>query len=273
MSQAAVRHDYDEMDRSKSHGGRHRAPARINFAVTPAQLRVVSVICALFVAGAAYWTWHSMPRPVESLPLGRGGGGPTSSTAPSAAAASGGTPAPAARGSSEKPSASGPAGGQGGGAAGPGVGPPILVDVVGAVRRPGVVAVPEGSRVRDVVKAAGGLSGSRGSLNMARIVVDGEQVVVGNVVGAAGQAWPGQNAGGTGSAGSGSGTGGPTPPLDLNTATAEQLDRLPRIGEVTAQKIIDWRAEHGRFTSVDQLGEISGIGSRTLEGLRKLVRV
>ncbi len=138
----------------------------------------------------------------------------------------------------------------------------LLVHVVGEVRHPGVVRLPAGSRVVDAVKEAGGLrrSGELGSTNLARVLVDGERIEVGAVEG-------------PGPGGSASGGGATSGPLDLNTATAEQLDTLPGIGPVTAAKILGWRTTNGRFTAVDELAEVPGIGPKTLAELRPHVRV
>lgn len=147
----------------------------------------------------------------------------------------------------------------------------VLVHVAGAVRRPGVVELPAGSRVADAVEAAGGASraAATASVNLARVLVDGEQVVVqrrGAQPVAAAPGGPGvSSAGASGSV--------PTGPVDLNTATMEQLDALPGIGPVLAQRILDWRGAHGRFSSVDELGEVSGIGEATLSDLRPVVTV
>jgi competence protein ComEA len=128
----------------------------------------------------------------------------------------------------------------------------VVVDVVGRVRRPGLVRLPAGSRVDDAVRAAGGavpgtdLSG----VNLARVLVDGEQIAVGITPRA-----PPPGASGSSAAGAGL--------INLNTATAEQLDSLPGIGPVLAQRILDWRTEHGRFVSADQLRQVSGIGEAT----------
>jgi competence protein ComEA len=148
--------------------------------------------------------------------------------------------------------------------------PEVVVHVTGAVRRPGLVELPGGSRVNDAISAAGG--GTRkadlASVNLARVLVDGEQIVVlrRGVLSASGVS-PG--APGTGPAGVAS----PGQPVDLNNATLEQLDGLPGVGPVLAQRIIDWRSKHGRFSSVDELTDVSGIGEQTLADLRALVRV
>ncbi len=137
-------------------------------------------------------------------------------------------------------------------------GPLLVVDVEGKVRRPGLVRVPEGSRVDDALRAAGGvLPGvSTASLNLAQKLTDGQQVLVGL------QPAPGSPGGGA--------TGGL---LDLNLASAQDLDGLPGIGPVLAQRIVDWRTEHGRFASVDQLREVSGIGEAKYSSLKSKVRV
>jgi competence protein ComEA len=143
----------------------------------------------------------------------------------------------------------------------------LVVHVVGEVRRPGVVALPAGSRVADAVEAAGGLrrGAELGATNLARVLADGERVDIG-----------GDEAAGSGTGvpgGVGSAVGAHVGLIDLNTATAEQFDTLPGIGPVTAAKILAWRAEHGRFSVVDELAEVPGIGPKTLAELRPHVRV
>lgn len=149
-------------------------------------------------------------------------------------------------------------------------GPEIVVDVSGKVREPGIHRLPAGSRVADALRAAGGArpGTDTDSLNRARFLVDGEQVVVG------GPAAPGLGAGGTaagGSAGAVPGAGS-VAPVSLNTATVEQLDTLPGVGPVLAQHIVDYRTQHGGFRSVDELREVNGIGERRFADLRNLVR-
>ncbi|GAA4979589.1 hypothetical protein GCM10023205_55290 [Yinghuangia aomiensis] len=150
----------------------------------------------------------------------------------------------------------------------------VSVHVVGKVARPGVLALPAGSRVDDALKAAGGaLPGTDLSvLNLAHVLVDGEQIPVG-VPGATAPPPVPAVVPGPAAAGAGGGKAAAGGVVDLNTATAEQLDALPGIGPVMAAHILDWRREHGRFTSVDQLREIRGIGARRLEEIRSKVRV
>jgi competence protein ComEA len=145
----------------------------------------------------------------------------------------------------------------------------LVVYVVGAVRRPGVYRLAEGARVEDAVARAGGTT-RRADLigvNLAAPLVDGEQVLVPARLPAAVAAAEGT----PGSAGSVAGSSSPAAPVQLSVATAEQLDTLPGIGPVTAQKIIDYRAAHGAFRSVDDLDEVPGIGPARVEQLRGLV--
>lgn len=148
----------------------------------------------------------------------------------------------------------------------------VVVDVAGRVREPGLVRVPAGSRVADVIAAAGGFTRSKDavSVNQARIVSDGEQIVVGG--GGAVAAGGGAGAGGTSSGGMGSG-GAPARPVDLNSATLAELETLPGVGPVLAQRIVDHRTSNGRFTSVDELRDVSGIGDKTFTDLAPRVRV
>ena len=143
----------------------------------------------------------------------------------------------------------------------------VVVSVVGTVRKPGLVRLALGARVDDAVRAAGGATAALGQLNLARKLVDGEQVVVGPAApGSAPSAGGGSSStGSTGSTGDGR--------LDLNLATATELDALPGIGPVLAQRILDWRTEHGRFASVDQLREVPGIGESKYVGLKAKVAV
>ncbi len=138
-----------------------------------------------------------------------------------------------------------------------------VVHVAGAVRNPGVYTLKLGARVRDAVRRAGGASsgGDANAINLAAKVADGAQVIVPLKAGAA-----------TAAIGSGGSTAAaPTAPISLGNATVEQLDTLDGVGPATAEKIIQWRTEHGGFTSVDDLGEVPGIGPKKLEALRSQV--
>jgi competence protein ComEA len=194
-----------------------------------AELVGVVVVAAVTLAGAGFWYSRSLPRPVEVT------AGPR--TPP--------VPAP--------------------GAATPTIAPaPILVDVAGWVRHPGVYEFVAGARVIDALDAAGGArpGAELQVLNLAAPLADGTQVVVPKrgetpVVGVE----PGAESGSAGAL------------VNVNTATADQLEALPGIGEVTAQAIIDYRTENGPFSSVDELLDVSGIGDVTLENIRELVTV
>jgi competence protein ComEA len=135
---------------------------------------------------------------------------------------------------------------------------PLVVDVAGAVRRPGLYRFKQGARVAEAIARAGGLThqAERTAVNLAAPLADGEQVLV------AARGSPA--AGATGAAAT-------TGPVSLSSATAEQLDALPGVGPVTAQKIVAYRQAHGPFTSVDGLDAIPGIGPARLADLRPLV--
>ncbi|HZJ69891.1 MAG TPA: ComEA family DNA-binding protein, partial [Planctomycetota bacterium] len=136
----------------------------------------------------------------------------------------------------------------------------VVVDVVGAVRRPGLYRLRQGSRIADAVARAGGATDKAdlAQVNLAAPLADGEQVVV-------------PRRGAPAAIGGGSSTGAPAGPVQLSTATLEQLDTLPGVGPSTAQKILDYREKHGAFSSVDELDAVPGIGPKRLEQLRELV--
>lgn len=151
----------------------------------------------------------------------------------------------------------------------------LVVHVVGAVRRPGLYRLREGARVADAVARAGGATrgAELAALNLAAPLVDGVQVLVPSRLAAAGA---GGATGGDASLGVPSGStaataGGIGPKLSLSSATADELDELPGVGPITAQKILDYRAEHGPFRSVDDLDAVPGIGPTRIEQLRDLV--
>src|SRR4051812_20859548 len=139
------------------------------------------------------------------------------------------------------------------------------VHVAGAVRRPGVYRIPSWARLDLAIRRAGGPTrrADLEGVNLAAKISDGQQVIV--PVRVPGGAPVAAASGGAGAA--------PAQPISLNTATAEQLDQLDGVGPTTAQKILDWRREHGGFASIDQLKQISGIGPKRFEALRDSVRM
>jgi competence protein ComEA len=140
----------------------------------------------------------------------------------------------------------------------------LVVHVVGEVRRPGLYRLRDGARIADAVHRAGGAlrDADLAAVNLAAPLVDGVQILV-----------PARAVAPSGSpAGSGGGaTGAATGPVSLSSATLEELDQLPGVGPVTAQKIVDYRTEHGPFASVDELDAVPGIGPTRIEQLRELV--
>lgn len=217
----------------------------------PRALAALTVVLVVAAGLAGGYFWAGRPEPVRAPELVR--------AAPAAAA-------PAVSVGSATRAGPGPGPGSGAGGA------RVIVDVGGKVRRPGVLTLPAGSRVVDALRAAGGAKPEADltGLNRARVLFDGEQVLVG---------LPGTPAGGSGlgsgggsSSGGGAGGGGPAVPLSLNTATVEQLDTLPGVGPVLARHIVDHRAEHGGFRSVGELREVNGIGERRFAELERLVR-
>ena len=151
----------------------------------------------------------------------------------------------------------------------------LIVDVAGAVRRPGVYRLAAGARVEDALRHAGGPTrrADLAQINRAQKLEDGRQVLVpargagtGEAAGASGV-----TAAATGAAAAGA--AGPVVPINLNTATLDQLEQLDGVGPATAQKILDFRRTHGGFGSVDELRQVPGIGDKRLAGLRDHVRV
>ncbi|MFE2536626.1 ComEA family DNA-binding protein [Streptomyces sp. NPDC059371] len=218
-----------------------------------AALTVLLVVAAVF---AVQHFWTGRTRPVRAPEV------------MSAAAPYAGKRAPGDRpgGESGAPAGTPDAPGTGGGV--------VVVDVGGKVRTPGLRRLPAGSRVEDALRAAGGLRPGTDSdgLNRARVLVDGEQIMVGATAPPTG-AGPG-GAGGSGPFGATGSLAGAVPPapIPLNTATVEQFDSLPGVGPVLARHIVDYRVAHGGFRSVDELREVNGIGDRRFADLRDLVR-
>lgn len=209
----------------------------------PGHLAVLALAVALALAVTTWWVIRDRPD-----------------TAPTGAPLTGESVAPlvaAEPSASSAPDDAASAGGEGA---------QVTVDVAGKVRRPGIVVLDQGARVTDAIDAAGGAK--RGvdttALNLARVLVDGEQIVVGAPAGhgPAGAAAP-----------PAAGSAAPGQLVNLNTATASELEALPQVGPVTAQAIVAWRDQNGGFTSVDELLEVDGIGEKTLAQLTPYVTV
>ena len=154
----------------------------------------------------------------------------------------------------------------------------VVVHVTGAVSRPGVVTLPPGSRVTDAINAVGGASAEADTqqLNLARVLTDGEQIRVPRI----GEVLPdpapqpgGDAASGARTAPGKSGDGGASGTVNINTASASELEKLPGIGPALAQRIVEYRDSHGPFASVDSLTDVPGIGKAKLEGLREQATV
>lgn len=222
--------------------------ARLRSGPEKANVRVLAVIAVIAVLVAGGYLWLARPRP-----------DPAPSTADAAA-----TEVPAGAPSPSSPSGPSP------GAAPAGATNPasVVVHVLGKVRHPGVVTLPSGSRVGEAIKAAGGVrpGAGTGTLNLARRLVDGEQIPVGVRLPSPAPGTPPPDRPPPGST-------APGTPVDLNAATAEQLDQLPGVGPVLAQRIVDYRTQHGGFRSVDQLQDVDGIGARRFADLKPMVRV
>ena len=204
----------------------------------PVHLAVVAVVAALAVGLAAWWAVRDQARAVQVAPAASDAAGSATPLAPVVSSDSAG-------------GESGPAD----------PGEELVVDVAGKVRRPGIAVLPAGARVVDALEAAGGAR--RGvdltALNLARPVIDGEQILVGvapaaGVAGSLDSPAPGGEA-----------------LVNLNTADQAALDTLPGVGPVTADAILAWRDSNGGFTSVDELLEVDGIGEATLADLAPLV--
>lgn len=252
------------------HDAMQRRPPLIDRArelLGPLRSWMVIAIGIVGVAGAGWWLLQPGGAPIETaLPAAE-----ASSAGPSGAAGEAATTGAAPATSSTTAA-------------------DLVVQAAGAIADPGVYDLPVGARVDDLVEAAGGFTDRADidRVNLAAPVGDGERVWIPAVgeedvpdvvagTGGGSSASGGAAAGGGGSGGGPSGGGGgatpPSSPVDLNSATAEQLDGLPGVGPATASAILAYRDEHGRFGSVEELLEVRGIGDAKLEQLRPLVRV
>lgn len=252
-------------------------PQRSFVPFEPGSNAVVSVLGLVAVALAGIWWWTGRPeqvpvtsqRPPAVSPVGSD---PLGVASPSAAVpTSSSAVAPLTAGPNGTPATATATGSAGAGDPVTGVpagGATVTVDVRGAVRSPGLRELPAGSRVMDAVAAAGGLARGRayGPVNLARVVTDGEQIRIGPSVPVAMQP-------GTASAG-GTATAAPAAALiDINSASAEQLEELDGVGPVLAGTIVQWRTDNGPFQTVEDLLDVSGIGDATLAGMRDQVTV
>jgi competence protein ComEA len=142
----------------------------------------------------------------------------------------------------------------------------VFVHVLGAVRNPGLFELGNGARVIDAVSAAGGFTddAEQGGVNLARIMADGEQIVVPRI----GEAPPAAVAGPTGS---GAAAAPPGAKVSLNSGAAADFETLPRIGPAMAQRIVDWRTANGRFSRIEDLMNVTGIGQKTFDSLKDLI--
>lgn len=226
--------------------------------------RHLTVVCVLLLVGLLWAGWSvfraqpvALASPV-AVSVSAVPGSPSGSPLPTTPAPTGNPSATPVR--SGQPTPSG-----------------VVVHVLGAVRNPGLVTLDERARVQDAVDAAGGFTrdADPGDLNLAQLLQDGQQVVIGTTTRPAGEV----RGGGAASVGpssdppTGTGSAGSASVLDLNTATETQLEELPGVGPVTAAKIATWRTEHGRFSRVDELQEVDGIGPKTYAEIAPHVRV
>lgn len=147
----------------------------------------------------------------------------------------------------------------------------IYIHVFGAVARPGLYLLAEGDRAVDLIAAAGGFTATaeQSAINLARVLVDGEQIAIASV----GDPAPGAAGGATGAAGTTGAGAANGATVNLNSADSAALQTLPRVGPALAKRIIDWRTKNGRFTAIEDLLSVTGIGEKTFEQLKALVSI
>ncbi|MCA6091449.1 ComEA family DNA-binding protein [Streptomyces sp. SCA3-4] len=261
------------------HAMRERMPlwVQLRCGIEPKTLAALALVLVAAVVLAGYHFWAGRPQTVRA-PV-REGPAAMAPAADRSAAARAAPPPGTGEGPAPAPDATA--------AASAGV-RGVVVDVAGKVLHPGIQQLPPGSRVADALAAAGGVRPGvdTAGLNRARVLSDGEQILVG----VAGSGGPGATVGGPGAPGGNGSPGGnggagrdsgpgaagagkaPGGPVSLNSATLEQLDALPGVGPVLAQHILDYRTRHGGFRSVADLRKVNGIGARRFTDLKPLVQ-
>ncbi|MDT0451553.1 ComEA family DNA-binding protein [Streptomyces hesseae] len=214
---------------------------RLRCGIAPRTLAALTAVLVVAVALGAYHFWAGRPRTVR-VPAREG---PVAAPPPAAVPTVPGPTVPGPGSSARS----------------------VVVDVTGKVLRPGVQRLPPGSRVEDALEAAGGArpGADTTGLNQARVLMDGELIVVGAPA-------PGGPAPAAGGSAAPSGGGVAAGPVSLNSATLQQLDALPGVGPVLAQHILDYRTQHGGFRSVADLRHVNGIGARRFTDLKPLVQ-
>lgn len=258
-----------------------RPGRRLPFPAPPASALIGIAVLVLIGAGVIHLSGTGSAIPQEEpagVTVTEGeAAGPEQDAADGAGADAGSDASEGADGAGAEDGADGAGAAEPAGASASSVPAELVVHVSGAVASPGVVRLPPGARVDDALRAAGGATGEAelASVNLARPVVDGEQIhvpVPGEEPPAVAAPAPAADAPPAGDAGAGDGTAGGGEEvgglIDLNTASVAELDELPGVGPAIAQRIVDHREQNGPFESVDQLEEVSGIGPATLEKMR-----
>lgn len=246
--------------------------AAFTFARRHAAIVLVAFVVALGIAATHLFRAHTDAVPVNSVvatPASSSSRSPRATDPGTAGTVASGVPATGAASPAAPASSTAPAN--------------VTVQVLGPVRHPGVVTLRGGSRVKDALEACGGLlpGADAAELNLAAVLQDADQVVVGTHAHPRGEVRQGDASTGSDPTGSGgssvpagrSSSAASTAVVNLNTATLEQLDSIPGVGPVTAQRIVDWRSQHGRFSSTRELQEVDGIGPKSFARIAPHVTV